>query len=140
MILTDQIAELNDEIAVIQASAEYQEALALQSEMETLTEYEKGADLVLADFERQNTLGTSVLDQLTASLPANVNISSMNLNHAAFTATFNVPDRRTGAELILRLEESGLFQYVHTSSLTQTDEQPGYSMYVECERKVGEIE
>ena len=139
MILNNELGDLQLAVENIRASAEYQEALALQSEMETLSEYEKGADIVLADFERQNALGTTVLNQLTASLPATSSIITMNMNHATFTATLNVPDRRTGAELILRLEESGLFQMVHASSLTQAQGQTGFVMAIECERKVADF-
>lgn len=140
MVLTDQIAELNDKIAVMQTSAEYQEALKLQSALSNLAEYEKGADIVLADFKSSNVLGTAVLDQLAASLPSTAVMLNLKLNHEQLTGTIGVPDKRTAAELILRLEESGLFSSVHAPNVFQIAGQPGFVVSVECEVKAGEIQ
>lgn len=139
-MLGSQIAELNDEIATIQASAEYQEAQALNQELSQLVEYDKSAEIVLADFEKHDVLGTAVLDQLTASLPTNVITLSLSMNNSAMMANYRIPDRRTGAELILRLEESGLFSMVHASGLTQAEGQPGYTINIQCEMKAGEAQ
>ncbi|PKM84153.1 MAG: hypothetical protein CVU86_08705 [Firmicutes bacterium HGW-Firmicutes-11] len=140
MLLESQIADLNDEIATIQASAEYQEALKLQTALNNLAAYEEGADIVLADFEKSDVLGTALLDQLSASLPTTATMISMNLNHATMTGNFTVPDKRTAAELILRLEESELFSSVHAPNIFQQEAQPGFTVIIECEMKAGEVE
>jgi|GEM_PF-1825520 len=138
MLLESQIAELNDEIATIQASAEYQEALKLQTALNNLAEYEKGADVVLTDFETSNVLGTAILDQLSASLPTTATMVGLNLNHATMTGNFTVPDKRTAAELILYLEESKLFSAVHVPNIFQREGQPGFFVVVECQMKAGD--
>lgn len=140
MMLENEIRALQDETAALQATAEYAEAIDLQKKWDSLLEYEKNADVVLADFETHNVLGTAFLDQFSASLPATAAMLSMNLNHATMTGTFQVPDKRTAAELILQLEDSGLFQSVHSPNISQTEGQTGYTVVIECERKAGAVE
>lgn len=137
VLLESKIAELQDEIAVIAASTEYQEALKQQEELNNLEEYEKYADIVLSDFQQHNIIGTDILDQFTASLPSTVTTISMSINNATMTANFSAPDKRTVAELLLRLEESGLFSSVHAPNIAQVDGQTGFTVAVECEMKAG---
>lgn len=140
MLLESDIQALQDETAALQATAEYQEAMQAQQALDRLNEYEINADAVLTDFENHDLLGTTFLDQLTASLPNNVTTLNLSMNNAAFMGNFRIPDRKTGAELILRLEESGLFSEVHTSGLTQAEGLAGYTISIQCEVKAGEVE
>lgn len=140
MVLIDQIAELTDQTVAIQTSQAYKDARELQLALEYMAEYETNADIVLADFENSNVLGTAVLDQLTASLPSTAAMLNLKLNHEQLVGNISVPDKRTAAELILRLEDSGLFSSVHAPNVFQVAGQPGFVVSVECEVKAGEVQ
>jgi hypothetical protein len=139
MVLNDQLADLNDEIGMIQASAEYQEALDASSDLDRMKEYDGYAQIVLHDFEKHDLLGTDVLDALAATMPSNTAARLISFNNETMTGDFLVPDRRTAAELLLRLEESGLFTSVYSPSLSLNDDNPGYTLTVECQMKEGEL-
>lgn len=140
VILTSQLNERNGEIILLQESAEYKEAQAFRNALDKMAEYEQGADIVLADFESQNVLATSILDQLTAALPTTVTATTLEFNHAALTGIFTLPDKKTCAELLLRLEQTGLFSSVHAPNLFQSEGQAGFIVVVECEMKAGDIQ
>lgn len=140
MLLERDIQALQDETAALQATASYQEAQALNAAWNSLVDYETSADAALADFEANDVSATAFLDRLTAALPSTVTLDSISADHAYMMATFQVPDKRTAAELVLRLEESGLFESVHMPSVSQRQGQVAFLASVNCVRKAGEEE
>jgi Tfp pilus assembly protein PilN len=140
LMLTTQLNHLNDQIAATKESKDYIEAFSHREALDTLAEYDKGAEMVLADFMDHNVLGTVLLDRLSAVLPATVTTTNFSLNHARLTATYAMPNKRTGAELLLNLEDSGLFTWVHSPGIIQNEGETGFIMFVECELKAGGVE
>ena len=140
VLLEGQIQDVRDEITALQSSQEYADAMGLQAAMDALTQYERSADVVLADFERSDMLGTELLDQLAATVPATAVVTSMSLTNANFAATYTVPDKKAAAELILQMENSGLFNKVHAPNISQSEGQAGYIVSVQCSMKGVEAE
>jgi len=137
MVLTNQIATINQEIATIQASEKYIKASQLELSVNSMAQYDESAQKAMKTFTDNNVIGTEFMKTLTSKLPATVTISTFTLDNASANFTFSVPNKKAVAELLLSLKSSGLFQYVELSTIS-TDETNKSNASIIATLKAGE--
>lgn len=118
VVLQYQINDYTEKTIKIKASREYIEANKIQNSISAMQKYDEYASIALEKFQASNLIGTEVLTRLSSSIPLQASLNSIRMNNGVMDASFNVADRKTAAELVLSLKESGLFKNVHLSSLT----------------------
>lgn len=133
-----KLENLKFELITIQSSPEYQTANQISKSISALTEYDQYAATALDRISQGNILGTSFMNDLSAILPSNSSLESASINRATASFVFNVPERRTAAELVKHLDESELFIKTSLKSLNFQQDVNRYSVNIDCILKAGE--
>jgi hypothetical protein len=84
-------------------------------------------------------LNTEFLKKLSSSIPSTATIQSVNVTRVNADLYFSVPNEKTAAELVARLEESGLFLNTTLISVSKNEDGITYVANVNCILKAGEV-
>ena len=138
LIMTSQIGSINEEIQTLQASQKYIKASQLELSVNSMVQYDQSAQGVMQTFLSSSVIGTEFMKTLAHKLPATVTMTTFTLDNASANFTFNVPNRKAAAELLLSLKDSGLFQYVELSTVF-TDDTNNSTAGITAILKAGEV-
>ncbi|HWQ78557.1 MAG TPA: hypothetical protein VN381_07060 [Anaerovoracaceae bacterium] len=139
-IIKTQLSGVKEDLAQLQASSDYQEALMLQDSISALMSYDQLSARALERIEQgKSILNTGFLKGVSDAIPSTASYREINVTSAQANFIFRVPDRRTAAELHHDLENSGLFlQTTLVSVRSNQDGSGGYDAAISCIIKAGE--
>lgn len=138
-LVSDEYAALTGELQVLYESEAYQEAEVYKQSISSITEYDQYASSALDKIESGKILGTVFLKKLTEALPTSTSLISLNATTATVNLTANVPTKSAAAELLLRMENSGLFWQISLSSAVLADETGTYTATYDGILKAGDL-
>jgi len=138
VILAARLVAASVELAEVQASEEYQEAIKLQDSISAMDSYDQNADIALKRIQEGSFLNTAFMKKLSASIPITATIQSTNITRINADLYFNVPNEKTAAELLGDLEKSGLFLNSSLVSVTRNEDGTSYVAYINCILKAGD--
>lgn len=137
-LVQTQLEAAKEELNAVQASPEYQEAVQLQNSISALMEYDQYASAALERIESgKSILNTGFLRSLSGAIPSTASLKGVNMTSANASLFFQVPDRRSAAELKYDLDRSGLFLQTTLVSVT-TEAGGGFLATLNCILKAGE--
>lgn len=139
LILSYQINDMAQKLADIKVSTKYIQANKLRVSIDSMTEYDKSAEIALEKFYSNQIIGTSLLEKISSALPSTISMVSFKMNNTLADISFQVPTRKAGAELILSLKNTGLFKDVALISVFGTQDGTGFMVYTACIMEEGEI-
>lgn len=138
LYLSSRINSLDSETQKIKATKEYQEADRLQNSINAMQEYDKKAGIALKKFEDSSVIGSKLIMKIASVMPSNTAMLKIEMDNAIVKADFSLPDRKSGAELILALKGSELFSNVHATNIFINEGKTGYIISIECDMKAGD--
>lgn len=138
VILAARLVAASAELAEVQASKEYQEAIKLQDSISAMASYDQNAGMALDRIKEGSFLNTDFMKKLSASIPTTATIQSANVTRINADIYFNVPNEKTAAELLGDLEKSGLFLKSTLVSVTKNEDGTSFVAYINCILKAGE--
>lgn len=140
VLLTQDILAATSELDSMKASEEYILADKLLSNIDSMKKYEEEGDLALENFQSSDILNTALLTALFKGVPVNGTLTDFYIDSANVEMTFEVPDRKSAATLLLGLKETDLFLDLHLSSVYSGEDVAGFSADIHGILKAGEIE
>ena len=116
-ILMDSIDSSTTEWLSTKNSQDYILADQLQKSLDSMKDYEKGADSALEKFRLADIIDTKLIGDLFEGLPSTDVVTYFNLEGLNLSMTCDVPRREAAAELLLGLKETGLLETVKLDSV-----------------------
>ena len=138
--LSAKLDDLKSQLMTVQASAEYQVANQISKNINAMSEYDQYAGEALERINQGDLLGTAFMNDLSEILPSSATLESASINRATASFIFNVPDRKTAAELAKHLDESELFIKTSLKSLNFQQDVNNFSVTIDCILKAGEVQ
>lgn len=138
--LNKSLVKAAGELAEIKSSPVYQEADALQKQIDAMSEYDKHAGDALDRIRQGDILNTKFLKELTQSMPRTAFLENAKIGKEEVFMEFRVANRKVAAELIENINKSGLFIQTSLSSVTSEGEGPGFITAISGIIKAGEEE
>lgn len=116
--LNTQLDTIHAELMEVKASDEYTQAAFLKNSLQAMSEYDNNANLALQKFEASDIISSELLNQIFKGLPVNVKMVTFSVDQTTVSMSFDIPNRKAAAELLLGLKDTGLFQDLHLSDVS----------------------
>jgi type IV pilus assembly protein PilN len=139
-ILGLRLASASVELAEIQSSKEYQEAIMLQDSITAMAQFDQDAGSALQRINNSKILNTKFMQKLSGVIPSTVSFQTVNLTQSNASLNFYVPNEKAAAELVGNLDQSGLFLQASLVSVTKSEEAGNYIASINCIIKAGDQE
>lgn len=139
-MLADEQALLSTELNALKESPLFQEAEAFNQSLGALQEYDQYAATALEKIDEGSILGTNLLNKLSSAMPSSATLTSLNATTATLTFTASIPTKAAAAELLLRMEESGLFRQIAINSVVIAGDAGTYTATLNGIVKAGDQE
>lgn len=138
MLLNNQKTEVSIALQTLYAEEEYKKADELTKTISAMSEYDLYAGTALEKIEKGSILGTEFLNRFSKALPSTVALTNFDANTASASFSASVPTQKAAAELLLRMQDSKLFQQILLNSLVADNDNGGYSATFDGIIKAGE--
>lgn len=132
------IGKLTSEIDGLKASTEFKEATYYLQSIDAMKQYDDAAQTALDKFIASELLGTDYINKITSVIPSNVIIQGMSLDNFNLAISAQIPNRKVASELMLALDETGLFYEVKIIGVFKNTEGVGFATYINATIKESE--
>lgn len=130
MLTENRIETLANQVNEIKKNPDYETAEKLQQTLDIMSKYDSSATSVLSDFNKLKLIDSDLITKILGCIPNNVTVVSFGIENQNLGMTCNAPDRKTAADLLYLLRDSGVFEDIQLNSVTSKDGINGVSVSI----------
>lgn len=138
VILNKEIENYKTELnrSTIKEKIEISEKVTNQ--LNALTKYEQDLDLVISSIEDRDIVSNILLDEISKSVPKNINFKTMNISYDIISIQAVTTNRQAIAELQYNLKSIDNITDVHVENISGNESVQGeYTFNIKCNLKGG---